>query len=125
MSAGRLLILDDDPAVGQLLVFVAQSVGYESRLTMEAAAFFEDLAAWQPSHVAIDLTMPDVGGLDVMRRMAALGSRAGVIISSGAGPEEVAAAMALAKELGLVATGALPKPFSVQKLRALLDEPAG
>jgi FixJ family two-component response regulator len=125
MAAGRLLILDDDPAVGQLLVFVAQSVGFESRLTMEATAFFADLAAWQPSHVAIDLTMPGVGGLEVMRRMAALGSRAGVIISSGAGPEEVAAAMALARELGLVATGALPKPFSVQKLRALLDEPAG
>lgn len=123
MSGGRLLILDDDPAVGQLLVFVAQSAGSESRLTLEAPAFFAELAAWQPTHVAIDLTMPGMDGLEVMRRMAAQGSRAAVIVSSGAGPEEVAAAMSLAGELGLVAAGALPKPFSVQRLRSLLQEP--
>jgi FixJ family two-component response regulator len=124
MPSGRLLILDDDATVGQLLVFVAQSVGFEAELALEAPAFFRRLEAWQPSHVAIDLTMPGLSGTDVIEQMAELGSRAAVIVSSGAGPAEVADALALASGRGLNVAGALAKPFSVQALRALLAAPA-
>jgi DNA-binding response OmpR family regulator len=120
MPGGRLLILDDDPMVGQILAFVSKTVGFESRLTDQAARFFDELAAWSPTHVAIDLSMPDMPGAEVMRRMAALGSRARVIIASGAGSGELAEALQAAHALGLDTAGALSKPFSPVALRALL-----
>jgi DNA-binding response OmpR family regulator len=120
MTRGRLLVLDDDPTVGGLLVMVAESVDFEARLCETAAAFFETLADSPPTHVAIDLSMPDVSGLEVLRQLAAGTCRARIIISSGAGHAELDAALQLAQGLGLPTAGVLAKPFSVASLRTLL-----
>ena len=122
-AKGRLLVLDDDPAIGQLLVFVAQRAGFEARLCGQAAEFLEALQDWLPSHLAIDLAMPDMPGLEVMRHVAAQGSRAWVIISSGAGAAEIEHALQQARTLGLRTAGALPKPFSLDSMRELLAHP--
>jgi FixJ family two-component response regulator len=120
MARGRLLILDDDETVGRLLAFVAESVDFEARLCERPQAFFDAVADWSPTHVAIDLSMPEIGGLEVVRRLAAAGCRAEVIISSGAGQAEIEAAALEARTLGMRTCGVLPKPFSVASVRALL-----
>ncbi len=119
---GRLLVLDDDAAIGQLLVLVAQRSGFEARLCAQAAEFLQALKDWLPSHLAIDLTLPDMPGLQVMQHVAAQGCRAWVIISSGAGAAEIEAALDHARALGLRTAGALPKPFSLNSMRALLAQ---
>ncbi|MDP9044458.1 MAG: response regulator [Pseudomonadota bacterium] len=123
MSAGRLLILDDDPTVGQILAFVAETVDFATRLAVRPAQFFDALSDWQPTHVAIDLTMPEMSGTQVLQRLAALGCRARVIVASGAGTGELDGAARLAKSLGLDLAGPLSKPFSPSTLRALLAAP--
>ena len=123
MPPARLLILDDDPTVGRLLVYVAQAAGFEARLCERAHDFFEAVRDWAPTLLAIDLQMPDMDGLDVMRALAADGCTARVIISSGAGRAEVDAALLQAQGLGLHMAGVLAKPFSLASLRALLAQP--
>lgn len=123
MSTGRLLVLDDDETVGMLLVFVAERAGFEARLCERPQAFFEVLKAWSPTHVAIDLRMPEMSGLEVLQRLAALQCPAWVIISSGAGAGEVAIALQSAQDLKLRTAGVLPKPFTLAGLRALLMQP--
>ena len=120
MSEGRLLILDDDPVVGQILVFVANGMGMATTLTDDPQRFLAALADWQPTHVAVDLRMPRMSGPEVLRAMAATGSRARVIVTSGADVAELNAALRDAQALGLQTAGALPKPFKPQALRALL-----
>jgi DNA-binding response OmpR family regulator len=120
MAGGSVLVLDDDPTVGLVLVAAAQALGLEARLCEQAEAFFEQLASWQPSHVAIDLTLPDTSGVEVLRRMAATGARARVIVFSGVGAVELEAALDVARDLGLDTMGVLPKPFRLAQLRALL-----
>lgn len=120
MPHSRLLVLDDEATVGKLLVLVAQKAGFEARLCERPQPFFEALADWLPTHVAIDLSMPEIDGLEVLRRLAAVGCRARVIISSGAGRGQIDAALQEAKALGLVTAGVLPKPFSLVVLRSLL-----
>lgn len=119
---GRLLVLDDDASIGQLLLIVAQRAGFEARLCGHAAEFFEALQHWSPTHLAIDLTLPDMPGLEVMQHVAAQGSRAWVIISSGAGAAEIESALQHARALGLRTAGALPKPFSLSSVRELLAQ---
>ena len=120
MQQGRLLVLDDDETVGMLLVLVAQRAGFEARLITQPTAFLAALDAWAPTHVAVDLQMPELSGLEVLRRLAAAHCQARVIISSGAGAAEVAAALQVAQDLGLRTAGALAKPFSLAGLRGLL-----
>lgn len=75
---------------------------------------------WQPSHVAVDLLMPEMSGVEVLRQLAAMGCSARIIVSSGAGLGELDAALAEAQALGLQTAGVLPKPFSLAAVRALL-----
>jgi len=121
MMGGRLLILDDDAMVGQILRMAAQSAGFEAQWCEHHPAFFDAVFNWQPSHVAVDLLMPEMSGMDVLRRLAEIGCRARVIVSSGLGLSELDAALAEARTLGLQTAGVLPKPFSLAAVRALLS----
>lgn len=124
MGAGRLLVLDDDPTVGQIVVAAAQASGFEARLCEAVPAFIAALADWAPTHLAIDLTLPGSSGVEVLRLVADAGSRACIIICSGSGTAELEAALQSARELGLPTAGVLPKPFRLAGLRALLTGPA-
>ncbi|MBK7531017.1 response regulator [Piscinibacter sp.] len=123
MAGGRLLILDDDPTVGQILLMSAQASGFEARLCLEVQPFLEALGPWMPTHLAIDLTLPGTTGIAVMRRVAAAGCRARIIICSGAGAAELDAALLEARSLGLPAPGVLAKPFRLAGVRELLADP--
>lgn len=123
MPGGRLLILDDDPTVGQILLMSAQASGFETMLCLEVQPFLEALRPWMPTHLAIDLTLPGTTGIEVLRQVAAAACQARIIICSGVGPAELDAALLEARSLGLSAAGVLPKPFRLAALRELLAEP--
>lgn len=120
MPSGRLLILDDEESVGLTLALAAQACGLESRLCQTVPTFMAELAAWAPSHLAIDLTLPGTSGLAVLRLVAEAGSRAQVIVFSGAGRSELESVLAEAQRLGLHTAGVLAKPFRLAALRAVL-----
>jgi EAL domain-containing protein (putative c-di-GMP-specific phosphodiesterase class I)/FixJ family two-component response regulator len=119
--SGRLLIFDDEPAIGQMVQMIATRTGMAARYCSSAGQFFGQLDEWQPSHVFIDLVMPELDGVEVLSRLAHARSSAGVIISSGLGGRVLQAAERAALARGLRVIGALPKPFSARALRALLS----
>ena len=66
MTDIRLLILDDEAAVADTVRMIAEDAGVEARVALEAQAFFEAFDQWQPTHLAIDLVMPGMDGVEVM-----------------------------------------------------------
>ena len=122
MASGRLLILDDDKAIGQTMQLIAESERMEVRFTTGPDEFFEAVRAWQPTHISIDLAMPEMDGVQVLGQLAACGCRAGIIIASGVGARVLDAARRSAAGHGLHIIGVLAKPFSTGALRALLAD---
>lgn len=120
---GRLLVLDDDATIGRTVAMIAESVGFKAVSTTKPEDFFRLIKSWQPSHIALDLVMPDMDGVQVMARLAATECRAGIIITSGVGSRVVDAAGRSATERGLNIVGTLSKPFTPAVLRALLLGP--
>lgn len=120
MSLGRLLILDDDAMVGQILQMASRRAGFEARWYAQPEPFFAAVAEWEPTHLVIDLVMPDITAREVLRRLAQDACRARVVVSSGLGAVELQAALEEAQHLGLRTAGVLPKPFSLAAVRALL-----
>jgi EAL domain-containing protein (putative c-di-GMP-specific phosphodiesterase class I) len=126
MHKGRLLILDDDPAIGKTIERVAESVGFQARSVSQPIAFFRELDLWSPTHIAIDLIMPEMDGVEVVQLLADRGCRAGIIITSGVGSRVLDAARRSAVEHGLDVVGVLAKPFFAEAVRALLrKDPRG
>jgi EAL domain-containing protein (putative c-di-GMP-specific phosphodiesterase class I)/ActR/RegA family two-component response regulator len=118
----RILILDDDPAVGQTIQWIAESLGFEAEFTTRPSDFFASLERTAPDAITIDLAMPELDGVEVMRLLAQRKSKARIIISSGMGSRVLDAARRSAAEHGLSIAGVLPKPISREALRVLLGE---
>lgn len=120
----RLLILDDEPEVGRIIGLIAEGAGFEWRSTTHPDQFFRELDSWSPTHLAIDLVMPEMDGVQVMRQLSQRGCTCRMVITSGVGSRVMDAAMRSGVEHGLDVRGVVPKPFSALTLRVLLlDEP--
>jgi EAL domain-containing protein (putative c-di-GMP-specific phosphodiesterase class I) len=122
MPNRRILILDDDAAVGQTIQWIAESLGFQAEFVTHAELFFKKLAEMNPEIVTIDLVMPGLDGVGIMRRMSALKSKAKIVISSGMGSRVLDAAQRSASEHGLSIAGVISKPISRDALRALIGE---
>ncbi len=120
---GRLLVLDDDEAVAATIALVAETSGFEVATAAGFDAFWTALHAFAPTHVTLDLSMPEVDGIVVLQRLAKDGYDGTVIVCSGLDRRVLEAAQRSALEHGLEGVGLLPKPFLPADLRALLDAP--
>lgn len=116
----KLLVLDDELTVGRVIGRIAKLSGFESRHSLTPEEFFSELSSWQPTHVTIDLVMPDMDGVEVIERLAELDSQVKVIVTSGVGSRVLDAAARSAEAHGLEFVGVLPKPFKPDDLRSLL-----
>ncbi len=116
----HVVVLDDDELVGATIGMIAKDAGFGATVTSTFDVFWGALLAQEPSHVTLDLSMPEVDGVEVLRRLAAAGYGGSVIISSGLDRRVLEAARLSATEHGLLLAGVLPKPFLPADLRALL-----
>jgi len=116
----RLLILDDEPKIGLAIQSIAEDAGMHARFTTGTKTFFRAVKDWRPTHIAMDLVMPDMDGVEVLAKLAERNCEAKIIITSGVGSRVLDAARRSANARGLNVAGVLAKPFSPRALRALL-----
>jgi EAL domain-containing protein (putative c-di-GMP-specific phosphodiesterase class I)/FixJ family two-component response regulator len=122
MANRRILILDDDAAVGQTIQWIAESLGFEAEFVTHPEEFFQRLDRMRPDIITIDLVMPELDGVEIMRLLAERKSRAKIIISSGMGSRVLEAAQRSALEHGLSILGVISKPISKEALRSLVGD---
>ncbi|MFJ7061842.1 response regulator transcription factor [Streptomyces griseobrunneus] len=107
---GRVLVVDDDPTVAEVVVGYLQRAGYAVERAGDGPAALERFSAARPDLVVLDLMLPAMDGFEVCRRMRAHGP-VPVIMLTARGDEED-------RVLGLE-TGAddyVTKPFSPREL---------
>jgi EAL domain-containing protein (putative c-di-GMP-specific phosphodiesterase class I) len=124
-AACRLLILDDEAAIGETIAAMAAAGGAQTRVTTTSEDFFQAIIDWRPSHIAIDLLMPGMDGVQVLARMAELRVGAAIVITSGLGGRILESAQRAGLEHGLDIAGILGKPFTAAQLHRLLEARGG
>jgi two-component system, response regulator, stage 0 sporulation protein F len=110
-SLGRILIVDDEKPVLDVLSEYIQSQGYATHTASGGAEALAVVERERPDLVLLDLRMPGVDGLEVLRRLRKAGPRPAVIMVTA--NED----LALARET--LKTGAfdyVAKPFDFQYL---------
>jgi EAL domain-containing protein (putative c-di-GMP-specific phosphodiesterase class I)/FixJ family two-component response regulator len=122
MANRRILILDDDAAVGQTIQWIAESLGFEAEFVIRPDEFFQRLDQMSPDIITIDLVMPELDGVEIMRLLAERKTLAKIVISSGMGSRVLEAAQRSASEHGLSIAGVISKPISREALRLLVGE---
>lgn len=66
-----VLVADDDPDIRDLVVFKLQQAGYEVRAVEDGTAALGALEDAIPDLVVLDVMMPGLSGLDVLRQIRA------------------------------------------------------
>src|SRR5579864_8539276 len=116
----RLLVIDAEPAFGQIVKKVAEASGFEVAVTQDASAFMHAARQWHPTVIMLDLKMPGIDGIQLLRTLAADNCPAHVVLTSGSDAKVLQAAMQLGRERGLSMSEALPKPVRVESLQERL-----
>jgi DNA-binding response OmpR family regulator len=117
----RLLLVDDDPAIFGYIRRVAEQEGYQVRATDRPATFFAAFADFDPTLLMLDLAMPDVDGIEIMRWLADRQCRAPIVIVSGFDQSVLDSAGHLGEARGLKIAAMLTKPVRLATLRELLQ----
>ena len=112
VMAERVLVVDDDPTVAEVVVLYLERAGYVVDCVRDGAAAIALVEAEPPSLVVLDLMLPGMDGLEVCRRLRTLGS-VPVVMLTARGDEED---RVIGLELG--ADDYVSKPFSPRELTA-------
>ena len=121
MGPRRLLVIDDEREISEIVRAVAEGVGYEVRIADDADQFVKLHNEFAPTVVVLDVVMPEVDGVELAQWMAHEKSPARVIFLTGYNPRFTDAARALADAGELASVTTLIKPISVEALRQALE----
>jgi len=114
----RVFICDDAPAFRELLAMALEQDGDLQVVGVaEDGASLDAIAGARPDVVLLDISMPELGGLDALPQVRALAPQARVVVLSSFTPEE--------KEADALAAGAdryLDKRQSFGAIRDLVRE---
>jgi two-component system OmpR family response regulator len=116
MIARRLLLLEDDRQLGDVLVRSLGAEGFEARAVRTAHELLERVASDVPDAFVIDVGLPDADGRDVCQALRAQGISAPVLF--------LTARDALTDRLSGFSAGGddyLVKPFDIEELVARLQ----
>src|SRR5438270_3020580 len=122
MPQPRLLLIDDEPVLAEFLANAAVESGFEPVIASDDAEFREELLARRPDMVALDLGMPGMDGVELLRFLGEQQFEAPVLIVSGFDRRVLESAMRLGEALGLNMAGPLEKPVRFDEIRARLSE---
>lgn len=114
------LVIDDEPAIARFIKSVAESCGFDVFATTDATAFREAVLGCSPQILAIDLSMPDFDGIQLLRFLAEHSCQAQILVISGFDRRVVESASRLGRELGLNMAGSILKPVRAAELRHVL-----
>ena len=65
----RILVVDDSPFMTRLLDYMLRGASYETTVATNGPAALECIAKDCPDMVFLDVMMPDMDGLDVLKRI--------------------------------------------------------
>jgi DNA-binding response OmpR family regulator len=121
MKQPTLLLVDDEPVLAEFLAHAARDCGFEPVTTSDDREFRDCFLKRRPDMVALDLGMPGMDGVELLRFLAEHGYDAPVLIVSGFDRRVLDSAFRLGGALGLTMAGPLEKPVRYEQLQELLN----
>lgn len=108
----RILVVDDEPQIARVLRRGLSARGYEVQTASDGEEAFNTFSQWPADLVITDLSMPQMGGLELCRRLRKL-SQVPIIVLSVKGEEKTKV-----EALDAGADDYVTKPFGIDELLA-------
>jgi signal transduction histidine kinase/CheY-like chemotaxis protein len=112
----RVLVVDDEPTIAEIVSEFLRGLGHEIRTVASAEAAIEVLAGWRPDAVLTDLNLPGASGLEVVRAAKAADAEVCTVVITGQATTDTA--------IDALRQGAydyVQKPFDLVDLQKTLE----
>lgn len=113
MNAATILIVDDEPPIRRLLRTSLASQGFQVSEAANGHSALAEIERSPPDLVLLDLGLPDIDGLDLIRRLRGNGNAVPILVLSSRSDEK-----GKVEALDLGADDYVTKPFSTAELFA-------
>ena len=111
-----LLGLDDDQEICDIVQAIGERAGFAVTVKTSAGPFQESLRLIDPDVIMLDLQMPGMDGVQMLRFLADQGVKAGILLVSGMDERTIASAEQYGMSRGLRVLGTLQKPFAPEEM---------
>jgi two-component system alkaline phosphatase synthesis response regulator PhoP len=113
--AGKILVIDDEKSIGELIQLAMQTKGYQVEYTTNGGDGISLFHSFHPDIVLVDKRLPDMDGIDVARQIKQTdaGKKAHLVLMTGDITEQD-----MEKHLFVAA---IEKPVSMAKLASLIE----
>jgi two-component system KDP operon response regulator KdpE len=111
-TSQRILVVDDEPQIARVLRTGLKTHGYDVRVAADGLSALETFNDWRPDLVVTDLSMPNLDGLELCRRLRQV-SQIPIIVLSVRGEEKIKV-----ESLDAGADDYVTKPFGMDELLA-------
>jgi len=124
-TAAKLVVVDDDAYICRLIARIAEpfNTSVDTIVSLDESSDMQRLV--EADMLLLDLGMPGLDGIEVLRRLAAQDCRARIILISGAAPGVLESSSRLGRQLNLEMGPPISKPFDVDDLRQLIGSANG
>ncbi|MGM0803832.1 MAG: response regulator transcription factor [Bacillota bacterium] len=113
MSAEKILIVEDEKKIARIIQLELEHEGYETETATTGTDGLEKFKSGKWDLILLDVMLPELSGLEVLRRIRATGSHIPIILLTArdALPDKVSG-------LDLGANDYVTKPFEIEELLA-------
>ncbi len=118
----RILVVDDEVGFAHFMGEIAERCGYEAHATTNGDDFIRAFATFNPTLIVLDLVMPGIDGVELLRFLEESQCKAGILIVSGADDRLRQSIARLGIARGLRVLGTMPKPVRAAMLQDLFEK---
>ncbi len=112
----KILVIDDDPSIRNMLAIVLKKSGYQVTCTESGKTSLEKLKKESFDLIISDIKMPDINGIELLKKIKTISPEVPVImITAFASANDAVEAMKLGAE------DYVTKPFSLDELKIIID----
>ena len=115
--ANKILIVDDNPNMSNLLSEMLEVFDYESKTASDGLEALEELQADKYAMVITDMRMPNMSGLELLQKVKEHHPKIKVVIISGYSSGEIES-----QALDLKADGFIGKPLMMADIEKVLSD---
>lgn len=114
MNKAKILVVEDDNAVASLISTTLSLQNYQYRIDRSAAEAIMDAASFAPDVMLLDLGLPDMDGIEIIKKVRTWSSMPIIVVSARSEDADKVSA------LDAGADDYMTKPFSIDELLARL-----